>query len=83
MSDRVDELKGKIKEGVGDLTGDEQMQREGEAEATAAKMERESEGAMDKGIGKAQETWGDVTDDHETEAEGKARQFEGDVKRAG
>ena len=83
MSDRVDEVKGQIKQGVGDLTGNEEMEREGQAEADRAKIEREAEGAVDKAVGNVQETWGDITDDPEAEAKGKARQVEGDIKRAG
>ncbi len=83
MGDRIDEIKGGLKKGVGDLTGNEEMEREGAAEQDAAKAERETEGAVDKGTGKAQEAWGDATDDPETEAKGKARQVEGDAKRAG
>jgi uncharacterized protein YjbJ (UPF0337 family) len=59
------------------------MAREGEAEADAAKLQRETEGAIDKGVGKVQETLGDVMNDEDMEARGEARQMEGDVKRAG
>ena len=83
MGDRIDELQGKTKEGVGTLTGNEGMAREGEAEADAAKLKRETEGAIDQGVGKVQETVGDVLNDEDMEAQGKARQLEGDVKRAG
>ncbi len=83
MSSRIDEIKGKVKQSVGSLTGNDEMEREGQAEETRAKVERETEGAADQTVGKAQETWGEVTDDEETEAEGRARQVEGDVKRAG
>jgi len=83
MGDRVDEIKGKAKESIGDLTDNEEMEQEGRAEAAAAKASRETEGAVDQGTGKVQEAWGDLTGDEETEAEGKARELEGDVKRAG
>lgn len=83
MGDRLDEIKGKVKDTVGDLTGNEEMEREGEAEATQNKAERETEGAVDNAKGKAQETWGDLTDDDSSEAKGKARQVEGDIKQAG
>jgi uncharacterized protein YjbJ (UPF0337 family) len=83
MGDRIDELQGRTKEGVGNLTGNEGMAREGKAEADAAKFERETEGAIDKGVGKVQETVGDVIDDEDMEARGQARQVEGDIKRAG
>lgn len=80
---RIDELQGQIKKGLGSLTGNEDMKREGEAQEETAKVERESEGAVDQGVGKAKETWGDATDDTKTELEGQAQQTEGDVKRTG
>lgn len=83
MGDRIDELKGNVKEDVGSLTGNDEMKREGEAESAAAKAKRETEGAIDKATGKVQEEWGDLTDDAETEAKGKARQVEGEAKQAG
>jgi len=83
VGDRLDEMAGQVKKGVGDLTGNEEMEREGQAEAERAKLEREAEGAIDKGVGKAQETWGDITGDEGTEAKGTARQAEGDLKRVG
>jgi uncharacterized protein YjbJ (UPF0337 family) len=83
MGDRIDELQGRAKQGVGTLTGDEDMEREGKAEADWAKAKRETEGAFDQGVGRAQEVTGDILDDEDMEARGKARQLEGDVKRAG
>jgi len=83
MSDRVDEIIGKAKQSIGNLTGNEDMKRDGEAQATGAKAKRETEGAVDQAVGKAEETWGDVTDDKQTEAKGKAKQVEGDIERAG
>jgi len=83
MTDRIDELQGQIKKGIGSLTGNEEMQREGEAQEQAAKLKREAEGAVDQGVGKAQETIGEATDDTQTELEGKVRQAEGDIKRSG
>lgn len=83
MTDRVDEWKGKVKKGVGDLTGDEQMKREGQAEEAAAKAKREAEGALEQGKGKAEEAWGDITDDPERQASGEAEQTKGDIRRTG
>jgi uncharacterized protein YjbJ (UPF0337 family) len=83
MGDRIDELQGRTKEGIGNLTDNEGMAQEGKTEADAAKLERETKGAIDKGVGKAQETLGDVIDDEDMEARGQARQVEGDIKRAG
>lgn len=83
MGNRTDELQGQIKQGVGSLTGNEEMEREGAAQAEQARLKREAEGAIDKAAGTVEETVGDVTDDTETELKGKARQLEGDAKRAG
>lgn len=83
MSSRIDEIKGKVKQSVGSLTGNDDMEREGEAEANVAKAEREVEGTVDQTVGSAKETVGDLTDDPELELEGKARKTEGDIKRAG
>jgi uncharacterized protein YjbJ (UPF0337 family) len=46
MSDRVDELKGNVKEGFGKLTGDERLEAEGDAQADAAKARQETKGAI-------------------------------------
>lgn len=83
MGDRVDELEGRTKQGVGTLTRDEDLAREGKTEADMAKLKRETEGAIDQGVGRAQEVTGDILDDDDMEARGKARQMEGDLKRAG
>jgi uncharacterized protein YjbJ (UPF0337 family) len=83
MGDRVDEAVGNTKKVVGDLTGNEEMEQEGKAEADRAKFERETEGAVDKAAGKAQETWGQITGDEDTEFAGKTRQAEGHAKQAG
>ena len=83
MGDRMDEAQGRVKQGVGTLTGDEEQAREGEAQAERAKLKRAAEGAVDEGTGKVQEQVGAVTDDTETELKGKARQVEGRVERTG
>lgn len=47
MADNLDDLKGRAKEAVGDLTDNEDLQREGQ---------------IDQGKGEVKETVGDVTD---------------------
>lgn len=83
MGNRMDELQGQIKQGLGTLTGNEDMERDGAMQSEKARMEREAEGAVDQAAGAVEEKVGDVADDPETELKGKARQAEGDVKRAG
>jgi len=82
MSTRLDELKGQLKKGVGSLTGNDEMRREGEAEATVARTQREVEGAVDEAVGTAQQKIGEVSGDRETELKGRARQAEGEAKRS-
>jgi uncharacterized protein YjbJ (UPF0337 family) len=51
MSERADELKGDIKEGLGKVTGNERLEAEGKAEHDAAKAERETKGATNQAKG--------------------------------
>jgi uncharacterized protein YjbJ (UPF0337 family) len=83
MSSRVDEIKGKVKQSIGSLTGNDDTAREGEAEATKAKAEREAGGMVDQTVGTVEEKVGQVTDDKQTELEGKGRKIEGDIERTG
>ena len=83
MGNRIDELQGQIKQGVGTLTGNEEMKQEGETQSEAARLKREADGAIDQAQGNVEEKVGEVADDTETELKGKARQVEGDVKRSG
>ncbi len=82
MSDRMDELKGNVKEGVGKLTGNERMEAEGDAEADAAKARRETKGAAREAGGTIKEKLGDVTGSERTEAEGKADKLRGKAERS-
>jgi uncharacterized protein YjbJ (UPF0337 family) len=83
MSDRLDELKGNVKEGIGKVTGSERLEAEGDAEAGAAKARRETKGAMWQTGGKVKEGVGDPTDNERLEAEGKANQLRGRADRIG
>jgi len=83
MSDRMDELKGNVKEGVGKLTGNERMEAEGDAQADAAKAGRETKGAAREAGGSIKEKVGDLTGSERTEAEGKAGKLRGKAERAG
>lgn len=75
-----DELKGKFKEGVGKLTGDERMEAEGKAEKEAAEAERKTKGAMDRAKGSVKEGFGKLTGDERLEGEGKVDKTKGKVK---
>lgn len=45
---KAEEYKGRAKEAAGDLTGDEDLQREGETEKSSAKFKQKVEEATDK-----------------------------------
>jgi uncharacterized protein YjbJ (UPF0337 family) len=83
MGERIDEAKGNIKEGVGKLTGDTDMQAEGEAEKDTAKAKREVKGTGNAIKGSVEEGLGKVTGDEETRARGTADRIKGDTQRAG
>ena len=83
MSERIDEAKGNIKEGVGKLTGNERMEAEGRAEHDTAKARREVKGTGNQVKGNVEEGLGRVTGDDETRARGTADRIKGDTQRTG
>ena len=83
MGERMDEAKGNIKEGIGKLTGDTEMQAEGQTERDTAKTKREVKGAANEVKGSVEEGLGKVTGDDETRARGMADRVKGDTERAG
>jgi uncharacterized protein YjbJ (UPF0337 family) len=83
MSDRIDEAKGNLKEGLGKVTGNERMEAEGRAEHDSAKARREMKGAANQVKGSVEEGLGKVTGDDETRARGMADRIKGDSQRAG
>lgn len=44
----IDEAKGRLKEGAGDLTGDDDLKREGKADKGAGKAKEAVDGVTDK-----------------------------------
>lgn len=47
MTGKMDDLKGKAKEAVGDMTDDKDLQREGKADQTAGKVKDKMDDAKD------------------------------------
>lgn len=45
--ERIDEVKGAVKEGVGKVTGDKKLEKEGAAEKTTAKVKDVTENVKD------------------------------------
>ena len=83
MSDRIDELKGKVKEGLGRLTGNKRLEAEGEAGSQAARTKRKTRGALREAGGSVKEGFGKLTGDELTQAEGTTEKLRGQAERAG
>jgi uncharacterized protein YjbJ (UPF0337 family) len=83
MGERIDEMKGKVKEGVGKVTGNEKLEAEGRVEHDTAKASREIKGAGNQIKGNIEEGLGKVTGDEETHARGIADRMKGDTQRTG
>lgn len=81
MSDRIEEIKGRVKEGVGKITGNERQEAEGDAQAEVARSDRKAKGAATEASGVIKETVGKIIGDEVTEAEGKAERLQGKAQR--
>ena len=83
MGDRIDELKGNLKEGAGKVTGNTDMEAEGRGEKTMAQGKREVKGAANQIKGNIEEGVGRLTGDDSTRAQGKAEEAKGNIERTG
>jgi uncharacterized protein YjbJ (UPF0337 family) len=83
MGERIDEMKGNIKQGVGKATGNEKLEAEGRVEHDTARASREVKGAANQAKGHVEEGIGKMTSDEELRARGIADRLKGDVDRAG
>jgi uncharacterized protein YjbJ (UPF0337 family) len=83
MGERLDELKGSLKAGLGKATGDEGLETEGQTQRSAARGSRKVKGGLQEAAGRAQEALGTLTGNAEAEAEGAARRAGGKLRRSG
>lgn len=83
MSERIEELKGRLKEGTGRLTGNKRLEAEGKGQAERARAERKTRGVLRETGGTLKENVGALTGDEATEAEGHAQRVLGETERAG
>ena len=83
MSDRIDEAKGDIKQGIGKVTGNQDMQAEGKAEHDEAAAKRQVKGVGNQVKGSVEEGLGKVTGDDETQARGTADRLKGESQTKG
>lgn len=83
MGDRIDELKGKVKKGLGGLTGNTRLEAEGTVQARVARAKRKASGMLHEAGGAVQEGLGKLTGDLATQAKGTARKLRGKAERTG
>ena len=83
MNDRIDELKGTVKEGAGKLTDDPELEAEGRGEKTVARTERNIKGIGNQAKGAIEQGIGKMTGDDSKRAEGTADRLKGDAQRNG
>lgn len=81
-------LKGKIKEGVGDLINNEELANEGRADQVVGNARVEGAKAAERGKGKLEEVGGkikgavgDLIDNEQMEAEGKVDETKGKARQ--
>jgi uncharacterized protein YjbJ (UPF0337 family) len=83
MGDRINELTGKLKKGIGALTGNTGLQAEGEMQSGTARARRKTKGALREAGGAVKEGIGKLTGDLTTQAEGTAGKLRGKAERSG
>jgi uncharacterized protein YjbJ (UPF0337 family) len=83
-----EELGGKVKEGLGNLTNDERLRQEGladqehgQAQQDAAKTEQQVKGSFEKAGGRVQGAVGAMTGDESKQAEGKLNEWKGEARQ--
>lgn len=84
----AEELKGKIKQGVAQVTNDPQLEAEGRADELrghsrheAAEAAERVRGAGEQVVGGIKNAVGDLTDDPQLEAEGEAERLKGKARQ--
>lgn len=83
MADRMDELKGRVKEGAGKVSGNEELEAKGKGQAETARAGRKIKGAVREAGGVVKEAIGKIAGDDKAEAEGKADRLSGKVQQSG
>lgn len=84
----AEQIGGKIKQGIGKVIGNEQMQAEGEvkeqkgeAREETAKAGERAEGSVEEAKGTVKNRVGAVVGDTQMQAEGKAKELEGEARK--
>lgn len=82
MSGSKSELVGGIKEGLGKLTGDEDLKAEGTMQKTGGRAKRKTSGAAHEAKGSIKKAAGKLLDSPTLKAKGEAEKVRGKVERA-
>ncbi|WP_437861812.1 CsbD family protein [Sorangium sp. So ce363] len=84
----AEEMGGKIKKGLGQLLGDEQMEAEGRAKELRGKVQKEdakaeerAKGAVEEAAGAIKNRVGKLVDNEQMAAEGKAKELKGENRQ--
>jgi uncharacterized protein YjbJ (UPF0337 family) len=83
MGERIDELKGRVKKGLGSLTGNTRLEAEGTVQAGVARAKRKTKGMLHEAGGALKEGVGKLTGDLATQARGTAKKLRGKSERTG
>ena len=83
MGDRLEEMKGRVKEGAGKATDNERLEGEGRTQATAARAGRKVKGTAKDAGGRIKEAAGKLVDAEDLEARGRADRLRGEAERRG
>ncbi len=85
---KLDEIGGNIKQGIGKLIGNEQMQAEGKAQELKGEAQQEAarnadyaEGVADEAKGNLKQGLGGLIGNEQMQAEGKADELKGETKQ--
>jgi uncharacterized protein YjbJ (UPF0337 family) len=84
----AEEIGGKIKKGIGQIIGNEQMEAEGkvkeekgDAKQEAAKAAERTKGKVQEAVGAVKNRVGAVIDNEQMQAEGRAKELEGEARQ--
>lgn len=83
MRERLDELKGEVKQGLGRPTGNPGLEAEGKLQTGTARAKRKTKGVLHEAGGAVQEGLGKLTGDLATQAKGAAEKLRGKAERTG
>jgi uncharacterized protein YjbJ (UPF0337 family) len=82
MGERMDELKGNIKQGAGRVTGDTDLEAEGKTQQESAEAKRKIKGGATELKGNVEEGLGNMSGNEEVRERGIADRLKGKIDRS-